>query len=75
MVNYQYYTQFWNEQIYIFLETYLHGDLQYAELDIDAKNHQRLRQNSNETGISSILVYQADHVVIENESPEYTRWA
>lgn len=58
----------------LILESFLHGDLQYAELEIDSPNHQRLKQNKNGTGISSILIYQADHVLIEAESPEYTRF-
>ena len=46
--------------------------MQYAQLELNSKNHYHLRHNSNETGMCSILVYQADRIIIDNEQPEYT---
>ena len=41
--------------------------MQYAQLELNSKNHYHLRHNSNETGMCSILVYQADRIIIDNE--------
>lgn len=66
-------------------ESYTHSNMQYAELEVlccskiwheilklNSPNHYHLRRNSNETGMCSILIYQADRIEIDNEQPEYT---
>ena len=53
-------------------EIYIQSNMQYAQLELNSPNHYHLRHNSNETGMCSILVYQADRIIIDNERPEYT---
>ena len=45
--------------------------MQYAQLELNSKNHYHLRHNSNETGMCSILVYQADRIIIDNEQERF----
>ena len=51
-------------------ESYSHSNMQYAELELNSPNHYHLRHNSNETGMCSILIYQADRIVVDNEQPD-----
>ncbi|CBY22537.1 unnamed protein product [Oikopleura dioica] len=53
-------------------QNFVHGNLQYAELDLKSPDHRIF--NSSQTGISSMLLYQADTILMEKESPEYTRF-
>ena len=65
----------WNSKSEIlsmkFLEQYIQSNMQYAQLELNSKNHYHLRHNSNETGMCSILVYQADRIIIDNEQERF----
>ena len=54
-----------------FSEQYIQSNMQYAQLELNSKNHYHLRHNSNETGMCSILVYQADRIIIDNEQERF----
>ena len=57
------------------LEQYIQSNMQYAQLELNSKNHYHLRHNSNETGMCSILVYQADRIIIDNEQERFWKFS